>query len=314
MAYLLFMMNFTLLLMESLTGMIANGFIVLVICVDCFKGKKLSSADLILGCLGLSRLMWQAIVILKVTLTFFFKSIYTQDDVRLTLIILWLFTNTVNLWFATWLSVLYFVKIAIFSHPLFLRAKQSFSGLVRWLLLGSAVCSALLDVVIVVASDYSLSTCNPYKIDPSNGSDADTNIPHSCTYFIILTIAPYFLPMGIFLSSSVLLITSLWKHTRRLRCSSADPRDLSSQVHLAAIKALASFAVLFLASFVAVTSQYLLIWTQRERHWTSILFENVSAVYPAGHGVILIVINPKLKQAWVRMLRYLKCQSRAAPS
>ncbi|XP_060092484.1 taste receptor type 2 member 8-like [Heteronotia binoei] len=302
MAYLLLITGFTLLVTETLIGMITNGFIVLIICIDWFRSKKLSPTDLILGCLGVSRLMWQAIVIMKVTMTFFFKSTYIQNYIRLMFITMWLFTNMVSLWFAAWLSVMYFVKIAIFSQPVFLRVKQRFSGLVLWLLLGSVVFSAFMNIIIITASNYGLSTCNPYEICPSNCTDTDIKIPQSCKYFIILTTAPHFLPITIFLSSSLLLITSLWNHIRHLRCNGINPRDLSTQAHLTAIKSLMFFAILYLSSFVAVTSQSLVIWTSRQRDWTSIFFENVSAVYPAGHAIILILINPKLKQAWSHLL------------
>lgn len=314
MAYELWITGFTLLAIETLIGMITNGFIVLVICIDWFKSKKLSTADLILGCLGLSRLLWQAVVILNVTVSFFFKSTYIQNYARLTFLLMWLFTNTVSLWFSAWLSVMYFVKIAIFSNPVFLRMKQRFPGLILRLLLGSVVFSVFVNVVIFTASHYGLSTCNPYQRCSSNCSDTAIKMPDSCKYFIVLTTAPHFLPTMIFLSSSALLITSLWKHTRRLRDNRSGPRDLSTKTHLTAIKALASFAVLFLASFLAVTSQSLLNWTTHQRDWTSIFFENVSAVYSPAHAIILIAINPKLKQAWVWTLHHLKCHLREAQS
>ncbi|XP_060125086.1 taste receptor type 2 member 41-like [Zootoca vivipara] len=64
----------------------------------------------------------------------------------------WLFVNNANLWFATWLSILYCVKIANFSNPLFLQMKRRFPGLVPWLLLGTVVFSAITTTVAITGS------------------------------------------------------------------------------------------------------------------------------------------------------------------
>nr|XP_056704421.1 taste receptor type 2 member 7-like [Euleptes europaea] len=123
---------------------------------------------------------------------------------------MWIFTNHVSLWFAAWLSVLYLVKIATFSHPIFRRVKLRFSGLVPWLLLSSVVFSAFMTTIVI-----------PIHLVPS----------------------------VICLSSMILLIISLWKHIRHLQRNGIGVRDLNTQVHLTAIKALASFAILYLSSF-----------------------------------------------------------------
>ncbi|XP_015263252.1 PREDICTED: taste receptor type 2 member 40-like [Gekko japonicus] len=176
----------------------------------------------------------------------FFKQAYNLNEFQLMINIMWTFTNNVSLWFAAWLSVLYFVKITIFSHPFFLQMKQRFSRLLPWLLLGSVVFSAM--------------------------------------------------------------------HIEQVRCNGTGIEDLSTQAHLSAIKVLAFFAVLYLSSFVAVALRSELAWKRYEHNWISILLETVGGIYPSGHAIILIINNPKLKQAWMQMLHHLKCSLSEASS
>ncbi|XP_048338977.1 taste receptor type 2 member 41-like [Sphaerodactylus townsendi] len=138
---------FAALVLNTLFGMVANGFIVLFICIDWFRRRKLSPADLILCCLGLLRFTLQIIVILNITLYSFFIRTYFQTYMITINRTIWIFMNILDLWFAAWLSVLYFVKIGIFSHPLFLQMKQRFSRLAPWLLLGSMVFSAAVAIM-----------------------------------------------------------------------------------------------------------------------------------------------------------------------
>nr|XP_056704432.1 taste receptor type 2 member 8-like [Euleptes europaea] len=243
MATVLLITGFVLLVMETVVGMVANGFIVLINFIGWFRSRKLSPNDLILTWLGLARLAGLAVMILDVTILSFFLCTYTLIEVRLAVTIMWLFTSTINLWFAACLGVWYLMKIAIFSHPAFLQAKQRASQLVPWLLLGSIVFSAFITIIIIIT------------------------------------------------------------HIRHLQHSGIGVRDLNTIVHLSAIKALASFAVLYLSSFVAITLQAMLPWRGHDNIWTSVLFQTMRALYPSGHAVILILINPKLKKAWLEHLK-----------
>ncbi|XP_060092492.1 taste receptor type 2 member 140-like [Heteronotia binoei] len=271
--YLNTIVCFVFLVIETLIGMVANGSIFLINFTEWFRRGRLSPTDLILNCLSWSRLLQLVLTILNVSS--FFTSILSNAPFMLNG--MWIFVNTVSLWFAACLSVFYLAKIAIFFHPLFLQVKRRFSGLVPWLLLGSVIFSAVVTIIVLTIWSY------------------EGNMPHACRNIIAL-IAPFaFIPFTVFLLSSTLLISSLWMHMRRVQCNGAGSRDLNTQAHLSAIKALASFAVLYLISFAVDISQLVLTWNN-QIHWAPLLF-NVSAVYPSGHAIILILINPKLKQA-----------------
>ncbi|XP_033029720.1 taste receptor type 2 member 8-like [Lacerta agilis] len=178
----------------------------------------------------------------------------------------WTFVNTANLWFAALLSILYCVKIANFSQPLFVQMKRRFPGLVPWLLLGTVVFSAI-------------------------------------TATIETTMDKFF-PFITFFSSSILLLTSLWRHKNLLQNSA---RDVSTEVHLNAIKALASFSILYVSSFCVEILATFFVLMGMKVIGMQLLFINVLAAYSSGHAIILILINPKLKQESVKMLHQLKC-------
>nr|XP_056704438.1 taste receptor type 2 member 7-like [Euleptes europaea] len=300
--------------MEILIGMGANGFIVLTNVIDWLRSRKLSMTDLILISLGLARLVWLAVVILCVTMVSFFLSTYALDHVHLMFTIMWIFTNCVNLWFATCLGVWYLMKIAIFSHPVFLQVKRRFSGLVPWLLLGSAVLSVFITAIVITPLKTGSSIYNPYKPLCSNSNESEIRKPAFTGNVVIPAIVQNCIPLVLFLLSIIFLIISLWKHMRHLQCDGIRASDLNTKVHLTAIKSLVSFAVLYLFSFVAVFSQTMLSRRIKDPAKTSVFFHNVSALYPSGHSIILILLNPKLKQAWVRVMHYLKCHLRKAPS
>nr|XP_034953089.1 taste receptor type 2 member 41-like [Zootoca vivipara] len=215
----------------------------------------------------------------------------------------WTFITTADLWLAAWLSVLYCVKIANFSHPLFLQMKWRFPGLVPWLLLGTVVFSAIITTVAITGSSV-MTKCNLFESFLNNNSDSRIKMSDYCKYVVLLYTIPNFLPFMIFLSSSILLLTSLWRHKNLLQSSA---RDASTEIHLNAIKALASFFILYISSFFVEILSIVLSWIGIADVWITILMLNVIIAYSSGHAVTLIFMNPRLKQKSIRMLHQLKC-------
>ncbi|XP_060125088.1 taste receptor type 2 member 1-like [Zootoca vivipara] len=256
--------GFILLVIETLIGMVGNGFIAIINYIDWFSSRKLSPADMILSCLGLFRFAFHAIGIQTAILLLFFIDTFQMRNIYIACSASWAFVNTANLWFAAWLSVLYCVKIANFSHPLFLQMKRRFPGMVPWLLLGTVVFSAITTTIKTIM----------------------------------------FFPCIIFFSSSILLLTSLWRHKNHLRNS---VRDVRTEVHLNAIKALASFSILYVSSFFVEILATFFTWNGMQAIEMNFLLLHVVAAYSSGHAIILIFINPKLKQESVKMLHQLKC-------
>uniref|UniRef100_A0A670K726 Taste receptor type 2 n=1 Tax=Podarcis muralis TaxID=64176 RepID=A0A670K726_PODMU len=297
MATLFELFGFVLLVIETLIGMVGNGFIAIVNCIDGFRSRKLSPADMILSCLSLFRFAFHAVLMQAAIFNLFFMDSFLMPKIKFSSDSSWLFLNTASLWFAAWLSVLYCVKIVNFSHPLFL-----FPGLVPWLLLGTLVYSAL--ATIVATMDITLiSECSSYESLLGNNTDSGIKTSDFCKYSIFLYVVPDLFPFMIFLFSSILLLTSLWRHKNLLRNTA---KDVSTEAHLNAIKALASFCILYVSSFFVEILNAVLSWMDTVDLWVRIFFFNVIAAYSSGHAIILIFINPRLKQESVRILHQLK--------
>ncbi|CAI5796937.1 taste receptor type 2 member 8-like [Podarcis lilfordi] len=294
---------FILLVVVTLTGLAGNGFIAIVNCIDWFRSRKLSPADMILSSLSLFRFAFLAVVIQIAILILFFKDTFLNRDLITVYNASWFFVNTTELWFAAWLSVLYCVKIANFSHPLFLRMKRRFPGLVPWLLLGTVVFSAIITTIKVIMGNRLMYECKAFESLQSNNTDSGMKTSDFCKYSIFPYVVPDFFPFIIFFSSSILLLTSLWRHKNLLRNTA---RDVSTEVHLNAIKALASFCILYGSNFFVIILETVLDWMDTVDLWVKIFFYNMIAACSSGHAIILIFINPKQKKESVRILHQLK--------
>ncbi|XP_053227816.1 taste receptor type 2 member 40-like [Podarcis raffonei] len=283
--------------------MVGNGFIAIINCIDWFRSRKLSPADMILICLTLFRFAFHAVTIQVAIFNLFFVDPVLMLKINIAYDSSWLFLNTASLWFATWLNVLYCVKIASFSHPLFLQMKRRFPGLVPWLLLGTVVFSAITTTVALTGNNI-FSKCNLFESHLNKNNDSAINTSNSCEFLILLYIFPYLFPFTMFLFSSILLLTSLWRHKNLLQNSA---RDVSTEAHLNAIKALASFSILYVTNVFVEILSIVLFWKGINDNGVHLIVYNVIAAYSIGHAVSLIFMSPKLKQESIKMLHQLKC-------
>uniref|UniRef100_A0A8C0H8N4 Taste receptor type 2 n=1 Tax=Chelonoidis abingdonii TaxID=106734 RepID=A0A8C0H8N4_CHEAB len=234
-----------------ITGIIANGLMIIVICSEWIRNRKLTCCDVILTSLGISRFFLQCIIMINSNFFHFFPEMNERCALSSILIVVWIFLNTLSLWFATWLSVFYCVKIANFSQPLFLWLKRRISGLVPQLLMGSFLVS-------LVTCLLSINAIDRKYIDHSM-NNLSGNTTRECRYkfdlsssLLILSMLGYCTPFIIFIISSVLLITSLWRHSKRMEKTTSSSRDTVTEAHVRAIKGLISFIFFYVTYFVAL--------------------------------------------------------------
>ncbi|XP_058041111.1 taste receptor type 2 member 40-like [Ahaetulla prasina] len=284
-------------------GMVASGFIVVAGYSTWLKGQKIPTCEVILMCLSFSRILLQG-TILHCT---FSSTLYLWDVLRIQSVLLVL-TSTACLWFAACLSVFYCAKIATFTHRYFVLVKLRITGMVPMFLVGSAAVS-LISCLPFIWMDDNIPLCNStgnllknLTVENRVGSISNLNV-----FSIYLTWA--ILPLLLFVASSTLLITSLWRHTRQMRQSTMGLKDPRTEAHVAAIKSLISFLILYVCSFVA--DILLGIPSCGARHeWKRNICLLVIAMCPSLHSVLLIFFNFRLKLAFKNVLLYLACRQK----
>uniref|UniRef100_A0A452IAX0 Taste receptor type 2 n=1 Tax=Gopherus agassizii TaxID=38772 RepID=A0A452IAX0_9SAUR len=301
--------------MELSAGIVANGYIVALNCIDWAKSRTLTSNDKIITSLAFSRFCLQFLVTLGNALSVVYPNIFDRLQTLQSYLVIWMFINQVSLCFASCLSVFYCVKIATFSQCLFSWLKLKISRLVPLLLLGS-VLYCLVTTVAFTSFIYSYSVSSHNSTDLSTNSTMSDNIKNLMEFtFLIHSVGSIF-PLIVFIASSVLLIISLWRHIRKMNLNSdLNPsfRNPSTDAHVRALKSVVSFFIIYNIYFVTSTfSIGNLSYLNAE--WIIRVCTFVAAAYPSVHSIVLILGNPKLKLASAKILHSANCCFREVTS
>jgi taste receptor type 2 len=102
----------------------------------------------------------------------------------------------------------------------------------------------------------------------------------------------------------LLLIFSLWHHTRQMKLQGIYFRDSSTEAHVRAMKTVISFLVFvmyYICNFMLVV-----VYTILDSVMAKIFSHVLILLWPSGHPFLLILWNRKLKQASLCVLRKLK--------
>lgn len=289
-------------------GMLGNGFIVLVNCIDLVKRQKLSSADCILTGLAISRISQLWAILCDSFLLVLWPHLYAID--KLTKVsIFWTLSNHLATWFATCLSVFYFFKVANFSHPCFTWLRWRIRSVVLVLLLGSL---SLLFLNFELIHVFNSVWTNDYKIYARNSTwspnVSETHYLHQLIVFNFISLIPFLLS----LTSLLLLVLSLMRHIRNLQLNPSS-KDLSTEAHKRAMKMVMSFLFLFV---IHVSSVLLTGWVflKLQGRLAKLVVVLTSTVFPSSHSFILILGNSKLRQNAIGLLWYLNCRLKRVKS
>lgn len=289
---------------EFIIGIVGNGFIILVNCIDWLKKRKISLVDRILTALAISRncAIWMEIM------TWFAKDFYPSSHINkkeTMYVILGIVASHLSNWFATGLSLFYFLKIANFSNPVFLCLKYRVKMIVQVMLLGALV---FLSLNIAMASMYINTQMHPYEGNMTLSFKRSNT--ESFTKLIILIVGD-FLPFLISLNSFILLIVSLWKHLKNMKHSGKGFGDPRLKAHIRAMKSVISFLLLVV---VYILSIFITVFCSdmMQNKLVFLLDQSIMNLYPSFHSFILILGNGKLRKASLAVLQQLKCYWRAS--
>lgn len=284
---------------ESILGILGNGFIVLVNCIDCVKNKKFSVIGLILIGLATSRIFLIWIIITDGLLKIFLRDVYFSGNGTEYISYSWVIINQSSIGFATSLSVFYFLKIANFSHHIFLWLKGRINRIIL-LLMGFLLIlwSLTFPSTAKIINDHKMNRNTTWTLR------VHLNKNEFFTNQILLNLGAIFL-FTLSLFTCFLLTISLWRHNRQMQLNFTGFRDPSTEVHVKAMKILISFIILSILYFIGIAIEICFSLSENK-----LLFSfgmAITVTYPSGHSFILILGNSKLKQASSKVVQHLKC-------
>ncbi|XP_062051474.1 taste receptor type 2 member 10 [Lepus europaeus] len=289
---------FSVVIGESILGFLGNGFIGIINCIECVKNKKLSMIGFILIGLAISRICMILVLITDGIIQIFSPDLYLTSNLFEYIAYSWVIISQTNTWFATSLIILYFLKIANFSHYIFLWLKMRINWIFS-LLMGSLLISLLFSFPQIV------KIINNHKI---NNRNTTCQVTIEKNEFIIKQVLLHFGIIILFLTTLImcfLVVISLWKHKKKMQLNVFGLRDPNTEAHVKAMKVLISFIILFILHFIGIAIE-ITFFTVPENKVLLILGLATAVIYPWGHSFILILANSKLKQASLRVLHQLK--------
>ncbi|XP_023364923.1 taste receptor type 2 member 10-like [Otolemur garnettii] len=286
-------------IMESILGVLGNGFIALVYCIECVK-KKLSMLGFILTGLAISRICLIWVIMIDGVMGVLSPYTYYSSNLKEYISYVWVIINHSSICFATSLNIFYFLKIANFPHYMFLWLKRRIRRILP-LLMGFLVISLLITLpqVIKISNDKmkNRNTTCQFKMQKSEFFVQQVSINLGVIFFLTLSLITGFL-----------LIISLWRHSRKMQLNGPGFRDPNNEAHVKAMKVLISFIILFILYFIGYAIE--MTSSVVENKVMIIFGMTTSAIYLWAHSFILILGNSKLKQASSEAVHQLKCCKR----
>ncbi|XP_006887317.1 PREDICTED: taste receptor type 2 member 60-like [Elephantulus edwardii] len=289
-----------------LMAVAGNGFITAVLGIEWLQRRKLSPCDKLLVSLGASRFCLQWVVIEKNVYFFLHPRAFPYTPLTQVFSFQWDFLNAATLWFSTWLSVFYCVKISTFTHPTFLWLKQKVSGWVPWMLLSSLGLSSFSTLFFLFGNWQVYQDHLRRDRHTHNVTRDSTRRFYERFYFFPLKVVTWMLPMTLFLVSMIMLFTSLSRYAKKALLTMSRCRDTRARAHLRALLALVSFTVLFASYLLSLLLSAVGIPPSQERqYWMS---EVMTYTCSATHSITLLLSNSRL-----RALLWQRCRQLRAP-
>ncbi|XP_010856974.1 PREDICTED: taste receptor type 2 member 10-like [Bison bison bison] len=284
---------------ESILGVLGDGFIGLAYFIECVKNKKFSTISFILMGLATSRICLIGLITTDGFVKIFSPEMYSSGYLIDCITYSWVILNPASVFFATSLSIFYFLKIANFSHHIFLWLRSDIKR-VLLLLMGYLLISWLVTFPLtmkIISDSRAKNRSVVFSVEVHKGEFFRNQILlnlGTLTIFILCLI------------TCILLLISLRRHNQRMLLNATGFRDPSTEAHIKAMKVLISFIILFILYFIGITIE-ISCTTMSESKLLFIFGLTITALYPWGHSFILILGNNKLKQVFLRVQKQLKC-------
>ncbi|KAL9867066.1 taste receptor type 2 member 40-like [Geothlypis trichas] len=291
-------------IIESLAGILGNGIILAASSSSCIGSKTWPPYDMIMIALSSSRFIWQSWNTLDYLMNIFYENFFCQENVNIVTKIMFTFLSYSSLWFGAWLSVFYCIKVASFTQPFFIWLKLRIARLVPWMLLTSWLCS--FTAAIPFAWDvYSVHENITATSSMTNSSARTATRKGTLGLLILICNAGIGMPLIMSMVSSILLIWSLWIHTRQMQNNASGFRDPSLEAHMKAIKSVCSFLLLYIIYFICVLVILFKVFSPLSNR--EMICVVLMAACPTAHTLVLIWSNPKFQELPARIWHHTNC-------
>uniref|UniRef100_A0A8C9LW48 Taste receptor type 2 n=1 Tax=Piliocolobus tephrosceles TaxID=591936 RepID=A0A8C9LW48_9PRIM len=256
------------LLLLCLVAIAGNGFITAALGVEWVLRRTLLPCDKLLVSLGASRFCLQWVVMAKTIYVLLYPTAFPYNPVLQFLAF-------------HWLSVFYCVKIATFTHPVFLWLRHKLFEWVPWMLFGSVGLSSFTTILFFIGNHRIYQNYLRNHLQPWNVTG--NSIWSYCEKFYLfpLKMITWTMSTAVFFICMILLITSLGRHMEKALLTTSGFREPSVQAHVKALLALLSFAMLFISYFLSLVF--------------SAAGESVIYLCAAVHPIILLFSNRRLR-------------------
>ncbi|XP_041261470.1 LOW QUALITY PROTEIN: taste receptor type 2 member 40-like [Onychostruthus taczanowskii] len=294
-------------IIESLAGILGDGIILAAISTSCIGSKTWPPYDMIVISLSSSRFILQSGTTLDFLISLSYEPFVYKENVFVVSKTIFTFLSYCSLWFGAWLSVFYCIKVASFTQSFFIWLKLRIARLVPWMLLISWL-SSFITAISFAWDVYSVHENITAPSSMTNSSSVRTTGDDSLTLLIYLWNTSTALPLILSVVSSVLLIRSLWIHTRRMQSNASGFRDPSLETHRKVIKSVCSFFIFYITYFICLLLLYSRVFSPLSDKES--MCRVILAACPTGHTMVLIWSYPKFQELPARMWHHTKCPVR----
>ncbi|XP_073529521.1 taste receptor type 2 member 9-like [Phyllobates terribilis] len=274
-------------------GLLIHSFIIGVNVNDWWKGRSVTSIDHIVTSLGISRMCTQCAFIIFLFLASFSKSSLPVDVIMLIFPMAYSFFTYSNIWLTSLLSIVFCLKISNLRTRPFLYLRRVILPRTGHFIVASGLLAAVICFMPFWSYINEIINDGPYNTTIDNQPIGDSSIVNVYHFSIGSSI-----PMIFYVISSVLLFSSLYHHTVKMKMSSN--LSINLETYYSAMK-FVSFTfiyniIYFFGMFASVFCYYL--YGVRIT-WGNIIF----GCLPVLHSSYLIYRTAKLRSQMSKVLQ-----------
>ncbi|XP_053316478.1 taste receptor type 2 member 9-like [Spea bombifrons] len=280
---------------EIMVGLVVNAFIVSVMVIDFYAGRRLKPCDKILVGLGLSRSILDGMILYRTFNRIFSFSVCSKY--------FWifqsfqLFCDFSSLWLAMLLSLFYYVKTTIFTNPILLRFKLRMPDIILHAIAASLLISLMSGLLFAWTGRYN-SDILFFVQDPQKNRSYEINPTSTVPAFFF----GHFVPFIITSITTSLLIGNITVHVKRIRSTITSFSTPRVGAHLSAIRSVCLLHLITVVNLIAT-----IVFRFFHGHpIASYISSCIVNLYPTLHSAVLIFGNTKLRRAMLEILHHAK--------